>query len=87
MQVWLVDHPTSLDEFASPSSFTLSRDTSPTRFKLYRNALSLLDSSSQERVRLFYHRADSCRMCPPTLPRLSVEHRRSFAVSLLLYGY
>ena len=30
--------------------------------KLYRNALSLLDSSSQERVRLFYHRADSCRM-------------------------
>lgn len=48
--------------------FTLSRDTSPTRFKLYRNALSLLDSSSQERVRLFYHRADSCRMCPPTLP-------------------
>ncbi len=61
MQVWLVDHPTFLDEFAR---FFLRSvcDTSPIRFQLYRNAMNLLDSSSQERVRLFYHRADSCRM-------------------------
>lgn len=58
MQVWLIDHPTFLDEF------------------LYRNALDLLDSSSQERVRLFYHRADSCRcLIGRLLPRVLLSEK------------
>ncbi|KAH9050069.1 hypothetical protein EDB84DRAFT_726118 [Lactarius hengduanensis] len=58
MQVWLVDHPTFLDEF------------------LYRNALDLLDSESQERVRLFYHRADSCRcIIGRLLPRVLLSEK------------
>ncbi|KAI9466750.1 hypothetical protein BJY52DRAFT_13133 [Lactarius psammicola] len=56
--VWLVDHPTFLDE------------------SLYRNALNLLDSSSQERVRLFYHRADSCRcLIGRLLPRVLLSEK------------
>lgn len=56
--LWLVDHPTFLDE------------------SLYRNALDLLDSSSQERVRLFYHRADSCRcIIGRLLPRVLLSEK------------
>ncbi|KAH9045678.1 hypothetical protein EDB85DRAFT_2070431 [Lactarius pseudohatsudake] len=66
MQVWLVDHPTFLDEFAR---FFL-------RSLLYRNALDLLDSESQERVRLFYHRADSCRcIIGRLLPRVLLSEK------------
>ncbi|KAI9448299.1 hypothetical protein H4582DRAFT_79355 [Lactarius indigo] len=58
LTVWLVDHPTFLDELH------------------YRNALNLLDSSSQERVRLFYHRADSCRcLIGRLLPRVLLSEK------------
>jgi hypothetical protein len=32
-----------------------------TTLQLYHDALTLLDASSLERVRRFYHRADACR--------------------------
>ena len=39
--------------------------------QLYQNALTLLDTSSLERVRGFYHRADACRkFLSPRLPHL-----------------
>jgi len=58
-QVWLVDHPTSLDQ------------------ALYQNALTLLDASSVERIRRFYHRADGCRcLIGRILPRVLLSEQR-----------
>ncbi|KAI0002984.1 4'-phosphopantetheinyl transferase superfamily [Russula compacta] len=68
-RVWLIHHPTSLDEL------------------LYQHALTLLDSSSLERVQRFFHRADACRcLIGRLLPRVLLSEQRGVSAEKMHFA-